>query len=190
MNGAAKRGRLIRFSVFQVDLDSGELFKQGRKVKLQGQPFELLAALLERPGEVLTREELRQRVWPLDTAGDFDHGLNRAINKVREALGDSAESPHFIETLPRRGYRFIGSIQENSSAELSPVRGLRHDGSREARLEEGFWVAVLPFKCAGNAGLTALAEGISEDIVTGLGALLLSAGDLAQLDRAVRLRVH
>jgi DNA-binding winged helix-turn-helix (wHTH) protein len=93
------------------------LFKQGRKVKLQGQPFELLVALLERAGEVLTREELRQKVWPSDTAGDFDHGLNRAVNKVREALGDSAETPRFIETLPRRGYRFIGSIQEENSVE-------------------------------------------------------------------------
>jgi len=118
MNEATKRGRLVRFSVFEVDLDSGELFKQGRKVKLQGQPFELLLALLDRPGEVITREALKQRVWPSDTVVDFDHGLNRAINKVREALGDSAESPHFIETLPRRGYRFLGSIQDEGSAEL------------------------------------------------------------------------
>jgi DNA-binding winged helix-turn-helix (wHTH) protein/Tol biopolymer transport system component len=114
MDGATKNGRLIRFSVFEVDRESGELFKQGRKIKLQGQPFELLIALLERPGEVLSREELRQKVWPTDTAGDFDHGLNRAINKVREALGDSAETPRFIETLPRRGYRFIAAIQPNA----------------------------------------------------------------------------
>ncbi len=121
MSGASKNGRLIRFSTFELDRDSGELFKQGRKVKLQGQPFELLIALLERPGEVVTREELRQRVWPSDTAGDFDHGLNRAVNKVREGLGDSAETPRFIETLPRRGYRFIGSIQEENRAEPAPV---------------------------------------------------------------------
>src|SRR5690242_16739060 len=120
MNGATKHGRILRFSVFELDLDSGELFRQGRKIKLQGQPFELLLALLERPGAVVTREELRQRVWPSDTAGDFDHGLNRAINKVREALGDSAETPRFIETLPRRGYRFIGSIQQESTVE-SPL---------------------------------------------------------------------
>ena len=112
MNGAIRKERLLRFSVFELDRNSGELFKQGRKVKLQGQPFELLVALLERPGEVLTREDLRERIWPSDTAGDFDHGLNRAVNKVREALGDSADMPRFIETLPRRGYRFIGSIQE------------------------------------------------------------------------------
>lgn len=112
MNRPTKNDRLIRFSVFELDRDSRELFKQGRKVKLQGQPFELLLALLERPGEILTRDELRQRIWPSDTAGDFDHGLNRAVNKVREALGDSAETPRFIETIPRRGYRFIGEIQQ------------------------------------------------------------------------------
>jgi DNA-binding winged helix-turn-helix (wHTH) protein len=120
MNGATKRGRLLRFSVFELDLDSGELFKQGRKVKLQGQPFELLLALMERPGAVVTREELKQKVWPSDTVVDFDHGLNRAINKVRDALGDSADSPRFIETVPRRGYRFIGSVQTESSAQLPP----------------------------------------------------------------------
>jgi Tol biopolymer transport system component/DNA-binding winged helix-turn-helix (wHTH) protein len=121
MNGPTNRGRLIRFSVFELDLGSGELFKQGRKIKLQGQPFELLLALLERPGEVVTREELQQKVWPSDTVGGFDQGLNRAINKVREALGDSAESPQFIETLPRRGYRFIGSIQPESVPEVPPT---------------------------------------------------------------------
>src|SRR6202008_3884119 len=114
MDGTTKSGRLSRFSVFEVDRESGELFKQGRKIKLQGQPFELLIALLERPGEVLTREELRQKVWPTDSAGDFDHGLNRAINKVREGLGDSPEPPLFIETLPRRGYRFMAPIQPNA----------------------------------------------------------------------------
>ncbi len=112
MDPASKSDRLVRFSVYELDRDSGELFKQGRKIKLQGQPFELLLALLDRPGEVLTREELRQRIWSSETAGDFDQGLNRAVNKLREALGDSAENPRFIETLPRRGYRFIGSIQE------------------------------------------------------------------------------
>jgi Tol biopolymer transport system component/DNA-binding winged helix-turn-helix (wHTH) protein len=121
MNASTKRVRLIRFSVFELDLDSGELFKQGRKVKLPGQPFDLLVALLERPGEVVTREELQQKIWPSDTVVDFDPGLNKAINKVREALGDLAESPHFIETLPRRGYRFIGSIQAENGAETPAV---------------------------------------------------------------------
>ncbi len=117
MNGATTRDRLLHFSVFELDLVAGELFKQGRKVKLQGQPFELLRALLERPGEVVTREALQQKVWPSDTVVDFDRGLNRAVNKVREALGDSADTPQLIETLPRRGYRFIGSIREKSDVE-------------------------------------------------------------------------
>ena len=104
----------------ELDLDSRELFKQGRKVKIQGQPFEVLVALLDRRGEMVSREELRQRIWPSDTAGDFDQGLNRAINKVREALGDSADSPQFVETLPRRGYRFVGSIQEENGAQPAP----------------------------------------------------------------------
>jgi eukaryotic-like serine/threonine-protein kinase len=126
MNATTRRSRLVRFSVFELHLDSRELFKQGRKVKIQGQPFEVLVALLDRPGEVVTREELRQKIWPSDTAGDFDQGLNRAINKVREALGDSAETPRFVETLPRRGYRFVGSIIEENgvkpaAGELSPI---------------------------------------------------------------------
>ncbi len=123
MDASAKSDRLVRFSVYELDRDSGELFKQGRKVKLQGQPFELLVTLLERPGEVLTREELRQRIWSSETAGDFDQGLNRAVNKIREALGDSAENPRFIETLPRRGYRFIGSMASPPPAvvESSPA---------------------------------------------------------------------
>ncbi len=121
MDAAAKNDRLVRFSIYELDRDSGELFKQGRKVKLQGQPFELLVALLDRHGEVLTREELRQRIWSSETAGDFDQGLNRAINKIRDALGDSAENPRFIETLPRRGYRFIGSIQEENRAAPAPA---------------------------------------------------------------------
>ncbi|MDQ2773643.1 MAG: AAA family ATPase [Acidobacteriota bacterium] len=120
MNGANRQHRLIRFSDFELDLNSGELFKQGRKVKLQSQPFDLLAALLERPGELVGREELRQKIWPSDTVVDFAHGLNRAINKAREALGDSAENPHFIETLPRRGYRFIGSIQQENGRAPAP----------------------------------------------------------------------
>ncbi len=130
MNGVTTRDRLLRFSVFELDLDAGELFKQGRKVKLQGQPFELLRALIERAGEVVTRDKLQQEVWPSDTVVDFDRGLNRAVNKVREALGDSADTPRFIETLPRRGYRFIGSVREKSGVEppAKPVSRQRVTG--------------------------------------------------------------
>jgi len=96
----------LRFSVFEVDLQSGELRKQGVKLKLQDQPFQILAALVERQGEIVTREDLRQRLGASDSFGDFDHSVNKAVNKIRDVLGDSADSPRFVETLPRRGYIF------------------------------------------------------------------------------------
>src|ERR1700704_3899280 len=101
---------LIRFDVFEVDLRAGELYKAGRKIKLQIQPFRALALLLERPGEVITREEFEKRLWSEDTFVDFDHSLNTAIRKLRQALGDDQEKPRFVETLPKRGYRFIGNL--------------------------------------------------------------------------------
>src|SRR5215469_945472 len=98
---------ILRFGIFEVDPRAGELRKQGKRIKLQDQPFQVLAVLLQRPGDVVTREELRSQIWAQDTFVDFDNSLNTAINKLREALGDSADSPRFIETLPRRGYRFV-----------------------------------------------------------------------------------
>ncbi len=103
--------RALRFGASWVDLQAGELRKNGRKIRLPEQPFQILALLLERPGEVVTREELRQKLWPADTFVDFDHGLNNAINRLREVLNDSAENPRYIETLPRRGYRFIHPVE-------------------------------------------------------------------------------
>src|SRR6266852_4892411 len=102
----------VRFGGFEVDLRSGELHKQGIKIKLHDQPFQVLAMLLEHPGELVTREQLQQKLWPSDTFVDFDVGLNSAIKRLRDALGDSAESPRYIETLPRRGYRFIASVED------------------------------------------------------------------------------
>jgi len=106
----SERAEILRFATFEVDLRSGELRKKGVRIKLQEQPFHVLTVLLQRPGEVVTREELRNQNWPADTFVDFDNSLNTAINKLREALGDSADNPRFIETLPRRGYRFIAPI--------------------------------------------------------------------------------
>jgi Tol biopolymer transport system component/DNA-binding winged helix-turn-helix (wHTH) protein len=100
----------IRFGAFQVDLRTRELWKGGVKLKLGGQPFDILARLLEKPGQLVTREELRTKIWAADTFVDFNHGLNAAVNKLRECLSDSAEDPRYIETLPRRGYRFIAEI--------------------------------------------------------------------------------
>jgi Tol biopolymer transport system component/DNA-binding winged helix-turn-helix (wHTH) protein len=110
MQDAVQPARLIRFATFEADLDSGELRKEGVKLKFSGQPFQVLAMLLERPGDVVTREELQKRLWP-DTFVDVERNLNTAVNKIREVLGDSAETPRFVETLPRRGYRFIGELQ-------------------------------------------------------------------------------
>ena len=110
---------ILRFGTFEVDLRAGELRKQGAKIKVQEQPFQVLAALLQQPEEVVTREELRQQIWPKDTFVDFDNSLNIAINKLREALGDSADNPRFIETLPRRGYRFIAPVTSNDRKELA-----------------------------------------------------------------------
>ena len=101
---------IFRFGVFEADLRSGELRKRGVQIKLQYQPFQILVALLNRPGELVTREELRQQLWPADTFVDFDHSLNAAIKRLRDALGESADAPNLIETLPRRGYRFLGSV--------------------------------------------------------------------------------
>jgi DNA-binding winged helix-turn-helix (wHTH) protein len=111
--------------VFELDLSAGELRKSGVKLRLQGQPFQVLALLLARAGEVVTREELQQKLWPSDTFVDFDHSLNTAINKVREALGDSASSPRYVETLARRGYRFIAPVQARSESEAAPASGDR-----------------------------------------------------------------
>src|SRR5438093_5301600 len=117
--------RVVRFGVFEVDLRAGELFKQGLKIKLQQQPFRVLALLLERPGEVVTREDLRQAIWPAGTFVEFDVGVDAAIHKLRTALGDSAENPRLVETLPRRGYRFIaavdGAVAEEASTAAEPV---------------------------------------------------------------------
>ena len=115
MEEAVHSPRLVRFGTFEVDLQAGELRKGGLKLKLTGQPFQVLAILLERHGEVVTREELQKRLWP-DTFVDVDHNLNTAINKIREALRDPAESPRFVETLPRRGYRFIAPVEGAKTA--------------------------------------------------------------------------
>ena len=125
MEEAVHSPRLVRFGTFEVDLPAGELRKGGVKLKLTGQPFQVLTILLERPGEVVTREELQKRLWP-DTFVDVDHNLNTAINKIREVLGDSAESPRFVETLPRRGYRFIAPVDVRRA--LCPHSKRAHKG--------------------------------------------------------------
>jgi Tol biopolymer transport system component/DNA-binding winged helix-turn-helix (wHTH) protein len=112
---------IIRFGVFEVNVKTGELRKQGARIRLQEQPFQVLVMLLEKPGEIVTREEMQQRLWPRDTFVDFDHSLNKAINKIRDALCDSADNPRFIETLARRGYRFIAPVDWNQVVLRVPI---------------------------------------------------------------------
>lgn len=122
--------RIARFGVFEIDLGAGELRKGGVKLRLQGQPFQVLALLLERAGDVVTREELRQKLWPSDTFVDFDHSVNTAINKVREALGDSASNPRYVETVARRGYRFIAPVSDAASRVNAPASSVEPLQSR------------------------------------------------------------
>src|SRR5215467_2173521 len=112
--------RTLRFSSFEVDLRSAELRKHGVRIKLQDQPFRILSLLLEHPGDVVTREELRQQLWQDHTFVDFDRGLNKAIAKLRSALGDSAESPRYIETIPRHGYRLLVPVASPKSWVVVP----------------------------------------------------------------------
>src|SRR2546427_4010432 len=136
MQGAHPSRGAVRFGVFEVDLRAGELRKRGVKIKLQDQPFQILQILLEHSGEVVTREELRERIWPADTFVDFDQGLNNAIKRLRESLSDSPDNPRFIETIPRHGYRFIGMTGSSTpgrmrSLAVLPLENLSHDPQRE-----------------------------------------------------------
>jgi Tol biopolymer transport system component/DNA-binding winged helix-turn-helix (wHTH) protein len=143
----------IRFGEFSADLEARELRRNATRIKLQGQPFEILVLLLERPGRVITREELRQHLWPSDTFVDFEHGLNAAVNRLREALEDSAEEPRFIETVPRRGYRFIAPIDAGHSTEpaVEPAKCLPDKPGRHALV----WRLALLF------GVIVAAAGVS-----------------------------
>src|SRR5947208_11261515 len=154
--GSTGSGRLVRFGEFEIDERAGELRKEGIKVRLQEQPLQILQILLEHPGEVVTREELRKRVWPTDTFVDFDHGINNAIKRLREALGDIAETPRYIETLPRRGYRFIGTVNAVSEPAAGTIRSL----------------AVLPLEnLSGDPEQEYFADGLTESLITSLARI-------------------
>ena len=152
MGSQSEPSRIARFGVFEADLIAHELRKAGLKIKLHEQPFQVLAVLLERPGNVITREELQLRVWPGGTFVDFDSGLNTAVNKLREALGDSADSPRFIETIPRRGYRFVAPVDAagngaapNTAQPIEVVQEIETNAFGSAqRLKRGNW-QILPW---------------------------------------------
>lgn len=148
MKESTSSGRRIRFGPFEVDETAGELRRDGTRIRLQDQPFQILQILLEHPGEVVSREELRHRIWPTDTFVDFDHGINNAIKRLREALGDTSETPGYIETLPRRGYRFLPALAA-TVAEAS--------------------IAVLPFlSLSADPENEIFSDGMSEEIISAL----------------------
>jgi DNA-binding winged helix-turn-helix (wHTH) protein len=139
---------LLRFGVFEADLAAGELRKNGVRIRLQEQPFQVLGTLLRNSGQVVTRDYLRETIWPADTFVDFDHSLNTAVNKIREALGDSASSPRFVETLARRGYRFIAPVE---SFATTSVFGRAHVEAQHKDGHESEYTA--PTQPAGEAAL-------------------------------------
>lgn len=130
--------RIFRFGDFEADVRSGELRSNGVKVALQEQPFQVLAVLLERPGELVRREELRQQVWPQDTYVEFDHALNTAVKKIRIALGDDAAAPRYIETIPKRGYRFVGAVKAPDDPQESERKSLEAETPHKRR----WWPAI------------------------------------------------
>jgi len=144
---------ILRFGIFEVDLRAGELRKQGRRIKLQEQPFRALTVLLQHPGEVVTREELRRQIWPEDTFVDFDNSLNTSINKLREALGDSADNPRFIETLPRRGYRFLAPVLRIDGKEQSIINAPGEGTSATRRRRILALLAILAMLALGSGAL-------------------------------------
>jgi cholera toxin transcriptional activator len=189
--------RIARFGVFELDLAAGELRKNGTKLRLQEQPFQVLAVLLESAGNVVTREELRQKLWPADTFVDFDHSLNTAVNKLREVLGDSASSPRFIETLARRGYRFIAPVQtsvatvaQDSSSALHPElevpiprRGLTRGLFALAQ------VMYLIFYVVALSRLHAI-QGIADSFLPQWGATVLTAVVMVTAGVGIPLRFY
>src|SRR5215470_2694075 len=128
---APSSGRL-RFGDFEIDLRSGEVWKHSHRVRIQDQPFQVLRVLLEHPGEIVTRDELKQTLWPADTFVAFDDGLNTAVKKIRDVLGDSAEQPRYIETIPRKGYRFLAAL-----AEVQPTSSPLADASSKTEVVQG-----------------------------------------------------
>jgi TolB-like protein/Tfp pilus assembly protein PilF len=168
MSVPAPTERVLRFGAFELDIRVGELRKRDEKLRLQGQPLQVLAILLMRAGDLVTREELRAEIWTADTFVDFDHSLHNAIARLREVLGDSAETPRYIETLPRRGYRFIARVDEVKPKEWMPPAG--HSYQFDAREIQS--VAVLPLgNLSGDPGHDYFADGMTDALITSLAKI-------------------
>src|SRR5512147_1505894 len=156
MEAPGSEKRFLRFGSFELDLRARELRNGSTRLRLQEQPFEILRLMLERPGDVVTRDELRQRLWPNGTFVDFEHSLNAAIKRLRAALGDDADRPRFVETLPRRGYRFIAPL--DSSSETVATTAVR--------------LVVLPFvNLSRDPAQDYFSDGLTEELIAQLGPL-------------------
>ena len=201
-----QRATPFRFGIFEVDVASGELRRDGVRIKLQEQPFQVLAALIERPGEVVAREDLQKRLWPRDVNVDFDRGLNKAINRLREALGDDADHPTFIETLPHRGYRFLASLDAPPVAAVATPAKLRRNllisAAGVAAVTAGYrWlpvttrkiesIAVLPLEnLSGNPAQEYFSDSLTDELIgeiARIGSLrVISRTSVMQYKRGVR----
>ena len=161
-----------RFGTFEVDLRARELRKGGIRIRLQDQPFEILTVMLERPGDVVTREELRQRLWPAGTFVDFEHSLNAAIKRLRAALGDDADNPRFVETLHRRGYRFIASVDGGTGQPGRNLHVVRTSSVNTPGNSAGVRLVVLPFaNLSGDPDQEYFSDGLTEEMITQIGRL-------------------
>ena len=161
-----------RFGTFEVDVRARELRKAGIRIRLQDQPFEILTAMLDRPGEVVTRDELRQRLWPAGTFVDFEHSLNAAVKRLRAALGDDAENPRFIETLHRRGYRFIAAVESGHGHPVRNLHVVRPPAAKVLNERADVRLVVLPFaNLSGDPGQDYFSDGLTEEMITQIGRL-------------------
>jgi cholera toxin transcriptional activator len=209
-----RSSRIVRFGVFELDLAAGELRKNGAKLRLQEQPFQVLALLLEHTGDVVTREELRQKLWPADTFVDFDHSLNTAVNKLRETLGDSRSSPRYIETMARRGYRFVAPVrtdarQSGAALARNESEGAKVSSARNLPAAQLHPELEVPIPRRGlTRGLFALAQvmylifyvvalfrlhavqGIADSFLPGRGATVLAAAVMVTAGMGIPLRCY
>src|SRR4051794_27668223 len=174
----------LRFATFELDVRSRELRQGSSRIRLQDQPFEILRLMLERPGDIVTREELQQRLWPAGTFVDFEHSLNAAVKRLRAALGDDADNPRFVETLHRRGYRFIAPVESpRNGTAVAPA-------ASRARVDpDGARLVVLPFaNLSSDPAQEYFSDGLTEEMITQIGRLFPSRLGVIARTSAMRFK--